>query len=64
MIPGLGRYPGRGNGNPRQDSDLKNPTDRGAWWATVHGVVESDMTEVTDHTHTHSLIPRGKPKMD
>ena len=37
-IPGLGRSPGEGNGNPLQYSCLENPIDRGAWWATVHGV--------------------------
>ena len=36
-IPGLGRSPGEGNGNPLQCSCLENPMDRGAWWATVHG---------------------------
>ena len=40
-IPGLGRSPGEGNGNPLQDSCLKNPMDRGAWWATVHEVTKS-----------------------
>ena len=44
-IPGSGRSPRIGNGNPLQYSFLENPTDRGAWWATVHGVAESDMTE-------------------
>ena len=44
-IPGLGGSPGRGHGNPLQYSCLQNPTDRGAWRATVHGVVESDVTE-------------------
>ena len=44
-IPGLGRYPGKGNGNPLQYSRLENSTDRGAWWASVSGVAESDMTE-------------------
>ena len=48
LIPGLGRYPGEGHGNSLQYSCLENPLDRGAWWATVHGVAkESDMTEVT-----------------
>ena len=39
-IPGLGRSPGEGNGNPLQYSCLKNPMGRGAWWATVHGVAK------------------------
>ena len=39
-IPGLGITPGGGNGNPLQYSYLENPTDRGAWWATVHGIVK------------------------
>ena len=38
LIPGLGRSPGEGNGNPLQYSCLENPMDRGAWWATAHGV--------------------------
>ena len=40
-IPGLGRSPGEGNGNPLQDYCLENPIDRGAWQATVHGVAKS-----------------------
>ena len=40
-IPGLGRSPGEGNGNPLQYSHLENPMDGGAWWATVHGVAKS-----------------------
>ena len=40
-IPGLGRSPGEGNGNPLQCSCLENPVDQGAWWATVHGVAKS-----------------------
>jgi len=40
-IPGLGISPGEGNGNPLQYSCLENPVDRGAWWATVHGVAKS-----------------------
>ena len=44
-IPGSGRSPGEGNGNPLQYSCLENPMDRGAWWATVHEVTELDTTE-------------------
>ena len=40
-VSGLGRSPGGGNGNPLQYSCLKNRTDRGAWWAAVHGVAKS-----------------------
>ena len=43
-IPGLGRSPGEGNGNPLQYSCLQNPTDRGAWGATAQGVAELDTT--------------------
>ena len=41
FIPGSGRSPGEGNGNPLQGSRLENPMDRGAWWATVRGVTKS-----------------------
>ena len=44
LIPGSGGSPGKGNGNPPQYSRLGNPMDGGAWWATVHGVAESDTT--------------------
>ena len=47
LIPGSGRSPGGGNGNSLQYSCLENPIDRGVWWAIVHGVTESDTTEVT-----------------
>ena len=40
-IPGLGRSPGEGNDSPLQYPCLGNPMDRGAWWATVHGVAKS-----------------------
>ena len=40
-ISGLGRSPGGGNGNTFQYSHLDKPMDRGAWWATVHGVTKS-----------------------
>ena len=40
-IPGSGRFPGGGHGNPIQVSCLENPMDRGAWWVTVHGFAKS-----------------------
>ena len=54
-IPGSGRSPGEGNGNPLQYSCLGNPMDGGDWWATVHGGHKvSDMIEqLNTHTHTH-----------
>ena len=46
LIPGLGRFPEKGNGNPLQYSCLGNPMDRRVWWVSVHGVMkESDVTE-------------------
>ena len=48
-IPGLGRSPGQGNGNPLLYAWLENPMDRGAWWATVHGVTESITTQPSEH---------------
>ena len=41
LIPGSGRSPGVGNGNPLQYACLENSVDRGAWWATVHGTAKS-----------------------
>ena len=53
LIPGLGRYPEGGHGNPLQYSWLENPTDRGTWRAEVHRVTESDKNEATSmHTST------------
>ena len=51
-IPGSGRSPGEGNDNPLQYSCLENPTDGGAWWATVHGVAKS-RTRLSDLTFTN-----------
>ena len=53
-IPGLGRFPGERNGNPLQYSCLENPMDRGAWWATVHGVAKSQ-TRLSDFTFTFTF---------
>ena len=50
-VPGLGRSPGEGNGNPLEYSCLENPTDRGAWQATVHGVAMSQ-TRLSDFHFT------------
>ena len=49
LIPGSGRSPGEGNGNPLQYSCLENPINGGAWWATVHGVAKSQ-TWLSDFT--------------
>ena len=40
-VPGSGKSPGEGNGNPLQYSCLENPRDGGAWWAAVYGVAQS-----------------------
>ena len=50
-IPGSGRFPEGGYGNPRQYSCLENSIDRGAWWATVHGITKSQ-TRLSTHTDT------------
>ena len=51
LIPGSGRSPGEGNGNPPQYSCLEDPMDGGAWWATVHKVAKS-RTQLSDFTFT------------
>ena len=56
LIPGLGRSPVVGNGNPLQYSCLGNSMNRGAGWATVHGVAESDTNEDAQ-THTKFIKP-------
>ena len=50
-IPGWGRYPREGNGNPLQYCCLENSMDGGTWWATVHGVAKS-WTRLSDFTFT------------
>ena len=60
-IPGLRRFPGGGHGTPLQDSCLENPTDRGAWQATVHKHKESDITEQLS-TYSFRML-RPLPKM-
>ena len=50
LIPGSGRSPGGGHGNPPQNSCLGNPMDRGAWWATAHGVA-TYWTGLKPHVH-------------
>ena len=63
LIPGSGRSPGEGNGNPLQYSCLENPTDRGAWWATVCGAVKS-WTRLSNFTFTFLLTyqtPNARP---
>ena len=56
-IPGSGRFPGEGNGNPLQFSCLGNPMGRGAWWTTIHGVTKSQ-TWLRDQAFTF-IGPRG-----
>ena len=51
LISGSGRSPGVGNGNPLQDPCLENSMDRGAWWATVHGVTKSRIQLSTHVLH-------------
>ena len=61
-ISGSGRSPGGGNGNPLQSSCLENPMDRGAWWATVHGVTKNQ-TRLSDWECTpHAWIQVRDPK--
>ena len=54
-IPGLGRFPGEGNGNPLQYSGLENSMDRGAWQAIVHGVTKSQTQLSNFHFHLYPL---------
>ena len=58
LIPGSGRSPGEGNGNPAQQSCLENPMDGGIWLATVHGVTKS-RTQLSDFTHSLTKLKIG-----
>ena len=58
LISGMGRSPRGGNGNPFQYSRLENPTDRAAWWATVHGMANSQ-TGLSTHACTHKHGAQG-----
>ena len=57
-IPGLGRSPGEGNGNPLQYSCLENPRDRGAWRVTAHRVAKS-RTQLSNFTFTLIIVEMG-----
>ena len=63
-VPGLGRSPGEGNGNPLQYSCLENSMDREAWWATVHGSQLDTTEQLSVHTcmcvlkHQHLSLPK------
>ena len=58
LIPGSGRLPEVGTGNPLQYSFVENSMDRGAWWATVHGVARVGHNWVTEQILTYNWSPR------
>ena len=64
-IPGSGRSPGGGYGNPPWYSCLENPTDRGAWRAAVHGVAKGQtrLKQLSTHTHTHEEEMSDSPSL-
>ena len=63
LIPGSGRSPGEGNGNPLQYSCLENPMDGGTWWAIVHGVTKS-WTRLSDFTFTFTKAGQAIPLLE
>ena len=68
LIPGLGRSPGEGNGNPLQYSCMENSMDRRAWQATVHEVIKSQTGTSSFHFHTGKtkflldILMKNKPQ--
>ena len=58
-VPGLGRSPGEGHVSPLQYSCLKNPMDREAWWATIHGVTKSQTRLKRLSTHARVEVVRS-----
>ena len=63
--PWIGKFPGEGNSNPLQNSCLENPMDRGAWWATAHGVAQNQ-TRLSNFTFTfhfqcHQVVLKTLP---
>ena len=62
LIPGWGRSPGEGNGNPFHYSCLRNPMDRGTWWATVHRVPQRCARLKQLSMHAQHLEIMGKSK--
>ena len=64
LIPGLGRSPGEQQGTPLQYSCLGNPTDRGAWWATVHGVAKSRTGLSTENEHSNTAAVKSLPALE
>ena len=64
-IPRSGRFPGEGNGNPLQYSCLRNPMDRGVWWATVHGVTKTGLGNyTTTATTARNTLSPDLPQID
>ena len=63
-VPGSGRSPGRGHGNPLQYSCLENPTDRGVWQATVHMVAKSRTQLKQFSIHVHRELSNGRSRLE
>ena len=61
LIPGSGRSPGEGNGNPLKYSCLENPMDRGAWQVIVHRVARVGCDLVTKPNHLCNILEKAKP---